>query len=225
MNGAICLLGEGGKIDANEEVSYCSNQTGHVVALDLRTHYLSGNISSSMLVLEHFYYLHLCGNDFGVTQILEFITSLTKLRILDLSDANFGGRIPYQLGNLTDLQSLNIGLNAIHVSKFDQWLSYLYKLTSLSLQGLDLREATDWLQVVITLRELDLSSSAPPKFNYRSHSLVNSSSLSLTHLHLSLCGLSNSAYHWLSDISRSLVYLDLLITNYKVLLLTMHSGT
>lgn len=174
---------------------------------------MSGNISSSLLVLEHFYYLHLSGNDFGGTQILEFIASLTKLRILDLSDANFGGRIPYQLGNLADLQSINIGLSAIRVRKFDQWLVYHNKLTSLSLQGLDLREATDWLQVVITglpsLRELDLSSSAPPKINYRSHSLVNSSSSSLTHLHLSLCGLSNSAYHCLSHISKSLVYLDL----------------
>lgn len=162
--------------------------------------------------MEHFYYLHLSGNDFGGTQILEFIASLTKLRILDLSDANFGGRIPYQLGNLADLQSINIGLSAIRVRKFDQWLAYHNKLTSLSLQGLDLREATDWLQVVITglpsLRELDLSSSAPPKINYRSHSLVNSSSSSPTQLHLSFCGLSNSAYHCLSHISKSLVYLD-----------------
>ncbi|KAK9181574.1 hypothetical protein WN944_024712 [Citrus x changshan-huyou] len=135
-----------------------------------------GNISSSLLVLEHFYYLHLSGNDFGGTQILEFIASLTKLRILDLSDANFGGRIPYQLGNLADLQSINIGLSAIRVRKFDQ--------------------------------ELDLSSSAPPKINYRFHSLVNSSPSSPTQLHLSLCGLSNSAYHCLSHISKSLVYLD-----------------
>ncbi|KAH9647719.1 hypothetical protein KPL70_025295 [Citrus sinensis] len=160
MNGAICLLGEGWKIDANGEVSTVVTKQAMQSPLDLRTYYLSG--------------FHI---------------------------------------SLEDLQSINIGLNAIRVRKFDQWLSYHNKLTSLSLQGLDLREATDWLQVVITglpsLRELDLSSSAPPKINYRSHSLVNSSSSSLTHLHLSLCGLSNSAYHCLSHISKSLVYLDL----------------
>lgn len=78
MNGAICLLGEGWKIDANGEVSTVVTKQAMQSPLDLRTYYLSGNISSSLLVLEHFYYLHLSGNDFGGTQILEFIASLTK---------------------------------------------------------------------------------------------------------------------------------------------------
>lgn len=153
----------------------CSNRTGHVIMLNLKykvdpvcpNRPLRGNINSSLLELQHLNYLDLSVNDFLGNPIPEFIGSFTKLRFLDLSLANFSGRIPYQLGNLTNLQSLNLGYNSLYVSKFG-WLSHLNKLTQLDLDFVDLSEASDWLQVITSLaslRDLYLGSSTLPSIN------------------------------------------------------------
>ncbi|XP_059462376.1 receptor-like protein EIX2 [Corylus avellana] len=69
----------------------CSNRTGHVVKLDLRgKHFfegskvLSGDISSSLLGLQHLIYLDLSSNEFS-TFFPEFIASLTKSRTISQS--------------------------------------------------------------------------------------------------------------------------------------------
>ncbi|XP_028789525.1 receptor-like protein EIX2 [Neltuma alba] len=89
---------------------YCNNQTGHVVKLDLcACDYdkpLRGQISSSMVELQQLNYLDFSWNDFHLNPILEFLGSLTDLRTLDLRHAYFGGKIPYQLGELSSLQNL-----------------------------------------------------------------------------------------------------------------------
>ncbi|XBH76009.1 hypothetical protein VPH35_102714 [Triticum aestivum] len=92
---------------------YCSNRIAHVVELDFQGTYcatedwstpvLGGNISSLLLGLERLQYLDLSCNRFDKIQIPDFIGSLHKLRYLDLSDSMFIGRIPPQLGNLSNL--------------------------------------------------------------------------------------------------------------------------
>lgn len=67
----------------------CSNQTGHVIKLDLRGRdydhdpelngCLMGEISPSLLELRHMNYLDLSDNDFSYQPIPKFIGSLTKL--------------------------------------------------------------------------------------------------------------------------------------------------
>ncbi|KAJ4721142.1 Leucine-rich receptor-like kinase family protein [Melia azedarach] len=197
---------------------HCSNRTGHVLLLSLNTfdaefyfQSLRGNISSSLLELQYLNYLDLSNNDFGGSQIPDFIGSLSKLRFLDLSYANFSGRVPVQLGNLTSLQSLNIGQNDGLLFNKLEWLSHLYNLKHLHLASLKLEEATDWLQVISrlpSLIELEFQNSVLPTINSPSISLVNSSS-SLAHLDLSYTNLTNSAYRWLSKIGRNLLTLDL----------------
>ncbi|XP_054816875.1 receptor-like protein EIX2 [Prosopis cineraria] len=93
----------------------CSNQTGHVVVLDLSTHEydqpLRGDISASLVELQHLTYLDLSWNNFHGNLIPEFIGSFTNLRFLELSHSFFGGKIPSELGRLSNLKVLSLGRN------------------------------------------------------------------------------------------------------------------
>jgi hypothetical protein len=81
----------------------CSNQTGHVLELDLSYRNLAGQISPSLLSLEHLEHLdlggtYLSGHD---GRFPEFLCSFKNLRYLDLSLLSFASRLPAQLGNLS----------------------------------------------------------------------------------------------------------------------------
>uniref|UniRef100_M8BGJ1 Somatic embryogenesis receptor kinase 1 n=1 Tax=Aegilops tauschii TaxID=37682 RepID=M8BGJ1_AEGTA len=91
----------------------CNNVTGHVVKLELGERYLVGQISPSLLSLEHLEYLdlnwtRLYGPD---GRVPVFLGSLKNLRHLDLSGMPFSGRVPPQLGNLSKLEYLDLSGN------------------------------------------------------------------------------------------------------------------
>ncbi|CAL5423077.1 unnamed protein product [Camellia sinensis] len=121
---------------------HCSNRTGHVTMLGLGSLPIAiplrGNISPSLVELQHLNYLDLSNNNFGGSRIPEFIGSLSNLRHLNLSYAGFGGTVPSQLGNLSKLQSLDLspygGMNVQNL----EWLSHLSSLRHLNLQNVDL---------------------------------------------------------------------------------------
>ncbi|KAM0928067.1 hypothetical protein ACQ4PT_002251 [Festuca glaucescens] len=147
----------------------CSNQTGHVVKLQISNGYdtymfgsdIGGEISSSLLTLRHLKQLDLSSCNFGGRPIPEFIGGLRSLTHLDLSNSYFGGRIPPHLGNLSNLISLDLtstykqtDFQGVASSLDLAWLSNLQKLQYLYMWHVDLHGAVDWTHAVNMLPSL-----------------------------------------------------------------------
>ncbi|XP_072953816.1 receptor-like protein EIX2 [Typha angustifolia] len=185
----------------------CSNNTGHVVKLDLHNNFivfnydyntdvinykfrtLGGEISPSLLAIEHLNYLDLSYNDFGCKRIPEFIGSFKHLKYLDLSDAGFSGSIPPQLGNLTKLLHLDLSANSLHSIDLVSWLPYLSSLKYLSMSEVNLSAVVDGVQAMsmlpaslrvlyLSMCNLNASFSSLPLYSSNLTSLV---SLDLTY--------------------------------------------
>ncbi|KAH7669442.1 Non-specific serine/threonine protein kinase protein, partial [Dioscorea alata] len=135
---------------------HCDNLTGNILALKLRgpdprsyvsyylddsdyLHYLQlgGEISPSLLQLQHLNYLDLSCNFFDGTSIPSFISQFKELRYLNLSYSGFHGSIPAGFGNLSSLHTLDLSYNdGVYVDDPDhQWLSHLSSLQHLVVSG------------------------------------------------------------------------------------------
>ncbi|CAO2170538.1 unnamed protein product [Urochloa humidicola] len=131
----------------------CRNTTGHVVKLDLRghdlncdVHVLGGKISSSLIGLQHLQYLDLSCNRFDKVQMPEFLGSFHELRYLDLSQSSLVGRIPPQLGNLSNLRYLNLDSIFGETHSVDiTWLPRLSSLEHLDMSWVNLSTIMSWV--------------------------------------------------------------------------------
>ncbi|KAF2296595.1 hypothetical protein GH714_000442 [Hevea brasiliensis] len=192
----------------------CSNRTGHVIEIALTYEKpLRGKISNSLLELRHLTYLDLSGNDYGVTQFpADNNGSLSKLRHLDLHNANFAGAVSSLLANLSSLVYLDLSKNHFHDLENIDWLLGLSSLSYLDLGGNSLVRPSDWLQIVNKLPQLEtlsLSSCFSGDGIPLTLSPINYSS-SLTTLDISYNNLViPSIYPWLSNISRYIEKLTL----------------
>ncbi|KAL1555657.1 receptor-like protein EIX1 [Salvia divinorum] len=185
----------------------CSNTTGHVITLQLNNvgyfeGQLKGELRSSLVELRRLNSLDLSRNDFGGVPIPEFIGSMKQLRHLYLFSSNFVGTVPPQLGNLTNLKSLDLSSNA-----FVSLPHQLWNLTNL--QSLDLRlnyfvTLPPELGNLANLRSLDLSSNKFGTLPPLSGNLTN-----LLSLRLSFNFLSSMSAFFLDSVFESLETLDL----------------
>ncbi|XP_052289551.1 receptor-like protein EIX1 [Citrus sinensis] len=198
---------------------HCSNTTGHVKVLNLRTSdyefarrkFLKGTISPALLKLHDLRHLDLSNNDFGGSPVPEFIGSLSKLRYLSLS---CGGplELPRKFRNHSELEYLNLENSCLFSVGSLEWLSRLSSLRHLDLSYINLTKSSDWFQVVAklhSLKSLVLCSCALPPVNPSFIWHFNLST-SIETLDLSDNNLpSSSVYPWLFNLSRNILYLNL----------------
>ncbi|XP_050154479.1 receptor-like protein EIX2 isoform X2 [Malus sylvestris] len=133
---------------------------------------------------------------------------------LDLQDHSLGGRLSSQVGNLTQLQYLDLNDNHFaSVANLNSWLPRLSSLTYLGLSSSNLSDSADWLEAINMLPKLtNLSLSFCGLHSPLIHSstLFNiNSSKSLAHADLRSNQLTSSIFLWLSNYNASLVDLDL----------------
>lgn len=206
----------------------CSDITGHVKKLKLRNTFFSngssglgGEISSSLLKLQHLKYLDLSTNDLGKLSapLPKLLGSLNNLRYLNLSNTNYLGRIPPQLGNLSKLSYLDLSSKAVS-SYFSRggfslysgdlsWLTGLSSLEYLDMSQVNLSAAVGWAQAVSMLPSLGVLTLSNCALTFSGSLFGSNLTRQLRKLDLS----SNTIYSsslglWSWDV-HTLMYLDL----------------
>ncbi|OEL28738.1 hypothetical protein BAE44_0010241 [Dichanthelium oligosanthes] len=138
----------------------CSNRTGHVLKFKLSNTGLVGQISHSLLSLDHLVHLDLSMNDLigSSGHIPEFLGSLANLRYLNLSGIPLSGRVPPHLGNLSKLQYLDLSQGQSLYSTDISWLAGLPLLEYLSMSMVNLSTIVDWADVVNMIPSLKVLS-------------------------------------------------------------------
>ncbi|RVW23320.1 Receptor-like protein 12 [Vitis vinifera] len=163
----------------NQSADCCSwggvtwDATGHVVALDLSSEFISGGFysSSSIFSLQYLQSLNLANNTFFSSEIPSGFDKLGNLTYLNLSKAGFSGQIPIEISRLTRLVTIDISsfndLFGTPTPKLEQpklrmLVQNLKELRELHLDGVDISaQGKEWCQAlssfVPNLRVLSLS--------------------------------------------------------------------
>ncbi|KAJ6411133.1 hypothetical protein OIU84_007815 [Salix udensis] len=132
----------------------CNNRTGHITLLDLHGLAVGGNITDSLVELQHLNYLDLSYNNFHGSPFPSFVGSLSRLRYLSLSSTGLIGSLSYQLGNLSSLQSLDLSNNYDVSFESLDCLSHMSSLEHLDLTANNLTKASDWMGAINKLPRL-----------------------------------------------------------------------
>ncbi|KZV33316.1 hypothetical protein F511_41934 [Dorcoceras hygrometricum] len=201
---------------------WCNNVTNHVTRLNLRAPPpisqngpsvgpLRGKITSSLLELKHLTYLDLSSNDFGYSNIPEFIGSFDKMQYLNLSSANLARQIPESVGNLSELTHLDFGSNSGLYSENLGWVAHLGSLQYLDLSYADLSNASNWLLAIsklTSIKEMHLANCELPGILPSSLPSIKTSAPLVTLDLSSNPGISSSTFSFFLNFTISLTSID-----------------
>ncbi|ESR34373.1 hypothetical protein CICLE_v10006997mg, partial [Citrus x clementina] len=182
----------------------CSNTTGHVKVLNLRTSdyefarrkFLKGTISPALLKLHDLGHLDLSNIDFGGSPVPEFIGSLSKLRYLNLSCCTRSLKIPQTYRKLSGLEYLNPENSNLFSVGSLEWLSHLSSLRYLDLSCVNLTKSSDCSCALPPIN---------PSFIWHFNLSSSIETLDLFDNNLPY----SSVYPWLLNLSRNILHLNL----------------
>ncbi|KAK7261358.1 hypothetical protein RIF29_27667 [Crotalaria pallida] len=173
---------------------HCNNITGRVTSLQLQDYYLRGEFNFSLLDLKFLTYLDLRWNEF---EFIDFESILASSENQNSHKVKFSNLIYLDLSYNFDLQMDNL-----------RWVPHLSSLKYLSLSGIDLSNATLWLQRVTMLPSLMELQLHDCSLNGISSSLWYVNFTSLTLLDISSNNINSEMPKWLSNISHVVSHLD-----------------
>ncbi|GKV40718.1 hypothetical protein SLEP1_g48327 [Rubroshorea leprosula] len=142
----------------------CDKNNGYVISLQLRGSAFTNQqpqlclidnveeVGSSLLKLRYLEQLDLSNNNFSGNLIPPSFGLMKQLKYLNLSYAQFRGKIPRELGNLTRLHVLDLSQNYYGGLKVDddiQWISHLCSLQRLDMSRVNLSHASSNLFQVL----------------------------------------------------------------------------
>ncbi|KAL5802471.1 hypothetical protein ACOSQ4_030776 [Xanthoceras sorbifolium] len=187
----------------------CHNVTGYVLQLQLQNPHLkaltSDYSSSDSFDADYEAYMR---SKLGGIQIPGFLGYMQSLRYLNLSRAGFHGMIPQQLGNLSNLQYLDLNSDGDLYVENLRWITGFSLLKHLDLSSVNLSKASHHWAMINSLPFLEVLRLSYCQLQHLPQiSFANFSSL--TTLDLSLNQFGNSLIpSWVFGL-RSLIFLDL----------------
>ncbi|TYJ39209.1 hypothetical protein E1A91_A04G050800v1 [Gossypium mustelinum] len=135
-----------------------------MIGLDLSCSGLIGSLqsNSSLFSLQNLRWLNLAVNDFGNSEIPSDIGKLRSLTYLNLSDTRLTGLVPPETSLLSELVSLDLGLNYYFLFRNHDFNMLVHNLTKLENMVLDYMNFSlvvpySFLNLTISLKHLSLS--------------------------------------------------------------------
>ncbi|MFQ6640884.1 hypothetical protein Gotur_015222 [Gossypium turneri] len=140
----------------------CDHKEGNVIGLDLSWSGLVGSLqsNSALFSLQNLQWLNLAGNDFGDSEITSEFSKLKSLTYLNLSGIGLTGFVPPEISLLSELVSLDLGLNHLLFRSHD-FNMLVHNLTKLENMILDLTDLSlvvpySFLNLTVSMKHLSL---------------------------------------------------------------------
>ncbi|TYH74159.1 hypothetical protein E1A91_D05G368800v1 [Gossypium mustelinum] len=140
----------------------CDHKEGNVIGLDLSWSGLVGSLqsNSALFSLQNLQWLNLAGNDFDDSEIPSEFSKLKSLTYLNLSGIGLTGFVPPEISLLSELVSLDLGLNHLlfRSHDFNMLVHNLTKLENMILDLMDLSLVVPYsfLNLTVSMKHLSL---------------------------------------------------------------------